>query len=205
MCSRNAQLDCLFDEWPGHDSPDFSRDGIINEPLFEGPLFVMAEPSGRGVRYSPPNGCDLLCVYRRQPPIKPLARNVALWTEVLLDRRDRYETLGANRIRANLRRAAISSLKKLSGAGKADYPEMERYARDHRLWIEQQIRIIAPSTIVACGSQVHRVLLGVLAGASLLEYVVVSYHPSVRTPDQARTASARLLEQVPHRKALRAT
>jgi len=205
MCIRSAQLDRLFDEWPGHDSPDFSRDGIINEPLFEGPLFVMAEPSGRGSRYSPLNGCDLRALYDTDPPIKPLTHNVALWTEVLLDRRERCGLLCADRVRANLRRVAIINLRKLSGTGTADYSQVERYARDHRLWIEQQIRMIAPAIIVACGVRIDGILRTVFAGSSFLAPVAVTYHPSVRTPAQARHALAQLLGQVRHPRPLRAT
>ena len=90
--NRNRELDLLFGRWIQRyptGASEFHRDGIIDEQNYEKQehrlLFVMLEPSSKGVTYKKYLGCDLRVLYREEPLAKSLTKNVGLWTLALLE------------------------------------------------------------------------------------------------------------------------
>lgn len=193
---RNARLNRLFASWPARRRRDFHRDGIISEEEFSKQrrrvLYVMAEPSSRGPRFAHLLGSDLRRLYESEPPKKELTHNIALWTEVLLDGRSRYERLSPDSVRAAMRRVAIMNLKKLSGTGSADYSEISAVARADRKFLLRQIDIISPDIIVACGKPVSRILKRIFEGERARNVIEAS-HPSCR-PNHGRVAWKKLVK-----------
>lgn len=175
--------DSIFDSWPGSSDADFHRDGIIDEARFASErrrvLFVMAEPSSRGPGYAHLLGKDLRWIYREALPRKPLTRNTALWTEVVLDGRTTYEELAWPRVADSLRRIAIINVKKVAGAGSGDYRLINEAARRDRELLLRQAEAIAPNIVVVCGPKLHESARELLRSTHWEARAMFVNHPSV--------------------------
>ena len=208
----NLRLDDLFARWEAAAGArsDFHRDGIVDEAVFQAQrhklLFVMLEPSSRGPGYEHLLGCDLRDLYRTAPPLKELTKNVALWTLAILDGCSIYFRATRDDVQRQLRRVAIVNLKKISGTGDADHEAIAAAAWRDRSLLREQIGIIGPEVLVACGDRSHRLLGKVLTDAEshrapsdeCWEWrsikLVLANHPSLR-PAGAPAAMARLVDR----------
>jgi hypothetical protein len=166
MMSKNNQLNHLFEQWPDRSRGDFHPDGIVNEMLFGSAklklLFVMAEPSSYGMRFSHLLGCDLRNLYNTNAPRKELTHNMALWTIALIERLTQYERLPSEIVQNTLRTVAIINLKKFSGTSKADYTSIGLHAWHDRAFIRKEIAIISPELILTCGKEIHKLFGAVM-------------------------------------------
>ena len=209
--NRTERLDELFLEWresyPASVRSGFHADGIIEEDQYDREehriLFVLLEPNSRKGRYNKYFGADLRKVFGETGLGKSIDKNLARWTQLILEGNcSNYEPTKHEAL-AHIRRVAVMNLKKLSGTGQADYCAVGIHAWNDRTWIRREIEIIAPEVIVACGDNTNRVLQWILNNDMYIEptdevawkigsiVVLPANHASVR-PNNAKAALGRL-------------
>lgn len=213
--TKTDRLNKLFTQWETMLPPEvrkgFHRDGIVHEPTFEKQsdriLFVLAEPNSTGGNYDKYLGQDLRPIYGQWKWTKSCNQNVARWTRLLLDGKSEASALSGEEADALNRRSAIMNLKKTSGGGVADQAGIALFAWEHRARLRQQIAIIAPTILVACGKVVNRMLKPVLSDDALAvapkdkvwrhENLVIlpSFHPSLRNRTQTEDGLGLLQER----------
>lgn len=168
---RGTILDGLFDRWeetyPPADREGFHRDGIVREDVFaQQPwrlLFVLAEPNSRDGKYDKYFGHDLRIVFGDLEMAKSVNQNLALWTQVLLDRADVEQVDPLDRVTGleasrQLRRVAIMNVKKLPGSGNMGVAGVEAAAWRDREFIREEVTMIRPDVIVTGGAVANRAL-----------------------------------------------
>ena len=181
---KRQQLEQLFERWrskyPPLVQPDFHPDGVIDEERFYREkhrlLFVLKEPNSQGNEYY---GKDLREVFALDRS-KPISATLGSWSSVILDGESVY--CPDRSLADNLLRVAITNLKKLAGTASSKLSEIRKYAEQDRELICEQIRIIEPTVIVACGSGIHPLTQDILTGDRLLGHIpmIASPHPSFR-------------------------
>lgn len=217
MC-RN--FDELFEAWMRkRGSRTFVKDGIV-EPAKYGIvkghkscklLFVLPEPNGRKGGLPTLDLCELL---REELSSKPFNLNLGLWTKMILDGKPlKYEPLSPECAREYIQHVAIINLKKLYGSGNANPTEIAHYAWEDRKYICDEIDLIKPDVIIACGesARTNRNLYRVLKDCRFIpngqldgdkhwehnEYIIVpNDHPSLRYPIQTKSAFGKLIRRV---------
>lgn len=208
----STQLDRLFDRWamtyPEPVRAGFHRDGIIYEPTYLSEdhriLFVLLEPNSRGGAYDKYYGCDLRQVFGEESLSKSLNVNLARWTRVLLDGHTTFGGFDGLSAQTQVRRVAIMNLKKFAGSGTADYVGTAIHAWHDRRFIHDQVTVMRPSVVVACGKEVHRLFRWIMSDDRFSRFpdevgwngpgfvVVPANHPSLR-PANAGKAFERLV------------
>lgn len=199
----SMQLDRLFERWvltyPEPARTGFHRDGIIHEPTYLSEehriLFVLLEPNSSGGAYDKYYGCDLRQVFGEDSLSKSINVNLARWTRVLLDGHTTVGEFDGLSAQTQIRRVAIMNLKKFAGSGTADFVIAAIHAWYDRRFIHDQVTIMCPSVVVACGKEVHRLFRCIMSddrfarvdaevGWKSPGFVVVpANHPSLRPPN----------------------
>jgi len=213
--SITKKLDSLFDKWekeyPETVREGFHRDGVVYEDVFvkqnKRVLFVILEANSRKGKYDQYYGKDLRWVFGEEAVGKSIDKNIGVWIMAILDNASTYEKLDRIEARDQFRRVAFMNLKKLSGSGTADYSAISIQAWLDREYIKQEIEIVKPTLIVACGKETNRIFKRIVS-KNPYDYidesgnwkynaipVIQSHHPSVR-PVQAPKSFDFLREQL---------
>lgn len=202
--TKTQQLDVLFNNWKLTYPPDlrdgFHKDGIIHEPQFDREqqrvLFTLLEPNSSDGMYDRFYGADLRWVFRECRLGKSINKNLAIWTQIVLDECDRLEIPSPEVAERHLCRVSIMNLKKFSGSGTADHQGIQAAAWNDREFINQEIAIINP-TVIVVARKANRLLASIVRNEPLLKIgestpwthrgitVVPFYHPSCRKSYQS--------------------
>lgn len=185
--SRSDQLDELFEKWIQHHRQKnianaekrFSRDGILNEELSNKArmrvLFVLREVNGedenqkdletnederrKKERYKEYKHVDLIQLLKDGPKYQ-MWHAIARWSAGILRRFPPFEEVDDYAtMKDSLLSVAAINLKKTPGGADADLEKVNAYARMDRRFIIDQIEIIDPDIIVACGTFSHLIWL----------------------------------------------
>lgn len=190
--SITEKLDTLFDCWsntfPEVGRSRFHRDGVVCEDKFvvqpRRVVYVLAEPNDRGGSYYAIFGADLRVLWAAELNRKAFNRNIGRWTRLLLDECTTYEDISASDARRQFHRIALMNIKKIPGAGQADYREVAEHARANRAYLLEQLAIIAPDIVVACGYRVRRILIdAVFQQSHCIPIGQRSWHCAMRLPN----------------------
>ena len=170
---KNNQLDTLFRKWNSAfikegEAGVFVSDGIVNEPIYNGRdqagrriLLVLADANAKNKavkRYCH----DLRKMYNDQICGKRINQSIARWARLLLDNETDSFLGDPERTRGQMRRVATMNLKKSGGTHEAVNSEIEYHSRKYRSFILEQIRIIEPDILIACGDKVRNSIKHVL-------------------------------------------
>lgn len=198
MHPKRKQLDALFDRWilkyPPDDRPSFHRDGIIDEYRFYAEehrlLFILKEPNSQGNQYF---GLDLREVFAMDGT-KPIYSTLGSWAGTILDGDSEYRR--DRRLSKNLQRVAIANLKKLAGTSASRLSVIREYAERDSEFLREQLAIIEPTVIMACGSGMGPLVRNLLSGDERLARIplIELPHPSFR--GNREQAFADILSQV---------
>jgi hypothetical protein len=212
--SIDELFDELFDEWrrsyPESSRSEFHKDGIVDSATFANQrarvLFVLAEPNSKNGRYDKHCGEDLRQVFGWLGLDKPIDRNLARWTSVVLDRNQQFLKPSREEAMTALQKVAIINMKKLAGSGHADGEAISFQACRDRAFIRREVDLIRPTIILTCGKTVRRLFrwvmtdeLGVAAVDDMWQLdgvaVLPVHHPSVR-PKETEAAFNRVVALV---------
>ncbi len=202
----STQLDELFDRWvqayPDPVRDGFHRDGIVHEATYQSEdhrvLFVLLEPNSRGGAYDRYYGWDLRRVFGEEALSKSININLARWTRVLLDGCETMEQFDGRGAQSQIHRIAVMNLKKIAGSGTADYIRAAALAWQDRHFIREEVAIIRPTVVVACGERVNQLFRLVMSDDLHSRFsgkvswrqpgfvVVPGNHPSLRPKDAPR-------------------
>jgi len=145
----------VWTDWENHyrisgiDPGSICKDGPIDEVSYRNAhpkiLFVLREVNN----YRGGNLKD----YLADGPKYPIWFAVARWAAGLLNDFPPFQEIIKPRIlKDSIRKTAIINLKKASGGPQADPQEVNLYAYRDRQLLRQQVDLIAPEIVVACGT-----------------------------------------------------
>ncbi len=155
---QQDRFESLWNKWREHHraifngsrQPAFWKDGIVDENAFQGSkkkiLFVLKE-----VNDDKNDSLDLRDFLSDGPHYQLWHTIARLAAGILKDFPDYEEIDSLEEMKQALLKIAAINLKKVPGGASADYSAINAFAfRDRELLIEQ-IKMIAPDIIVACG------------------------------------------------------
>lgn len=159
---KNSAINTLFEERfefyrsKGINTEEFSRDGIIDESLFNKAdrriLFILRETNKF------PGG-DLR-EFLSQTVQWQIWRNVGRWACGISNEFPDYSECDTHQnVCEAIRQTAIMNLKKITGGSWSDLDEINETAHRDRKFILREVEIIDPEVIVACGTWGHLVWL----------------------------------------------
>lgn len=207
--------DGIFKKWiksyPGEMRNQFHKDGIINPKAYRRAkakiLFVVKEPNSKNGNYDKYRGVDLREIWGKTHLKKPFDRNIARWTNIVLTRKDPGHALPWSDVAKTMNSVAIINLKKIAGSGVENREEVCLYSFKDRKFLKDQISMINPDVIFACGKDgvVARMVWRIMndnicyCAGNKREFkiritkkdvpVYTAYHPSLRLKRQERTAA----------------
>lgn len=164
---RDAAINGLFEDWlefygsKGIDTKGFSRDGIVDEDAFEKAtrrvLFILRETN------------DFWTSNEFRGDLRKFLRGTLRWQlwhtlgrwayGILNDFPDYRECDNHRSIRRALGSIAVINLKKITGGSWSDLEEINETALRDKTFILQEVDIIDPHVVVACGTRGHVVWL----------------------------------------------
>jgi hypothetical protein len=199
--SKNDKLNDLFEEWE-NDKEKYSseeqktRDGIIDEEKYDGQvrkvLIIAKEPNNerdndyRDTMKPGDNDIDVKHGF---------CKRMAEWTCGLLKDFPPLEEIDGNERVYAMRRMAFMNIKKTSGKGQVDMVDIKTAAEKHVKYIQREIKIIAPTIIVAAFGRNEDILKVVFPDMEIKSSgydvsigtwgnmaIISFYHPSYRIP-----------------------
>lgn len=153
---KKEMLDKLFDLWQeeysriGLDRSKFSKDGIIDEAMFNNAnkklLFVLRESNTLV-------DSGLLDLYKNGPKWT-MAAQLSKWAMGILDGFPEFDKVDMdyNRRSEVMQSIALLNIKKIAGGPKADFNLLNAYSMIDKEYIRHEIDIIAPDIIICCST-----------------------------------------------------
>ena len=143
----NESMNNLWQQWESRYS-SVCKDGIIEPKLFEKSrykiLFVLKETN----KYS-----GSLTEFLKNGPKYQMWNTVARWAAGFLNDFPEYQSINNKAERATaLKHISVINLKKIKGESYSDMKIIRKYANDDKDLILNQIHLIAPNIIIACGT-----------------------------------------------------
>ena len=144
----------IWEKWEEHyrglniDASQITKDGIVNPERFNikhRVLFVLKESNGF------PNGS--LSVWLSDGPITQMWHNVARWAAGVLENFPEYKSIEKIiSLKDAINQIAIINLKKKTGGASSRSSIVHAFANQDRELLKEQIKLINPKTIIACGT-----------------------------------------------------
>lgn len=194
--NRTTALKSLFDKWkasPGHEH-SFVEDGIINERKLDPRrvLFLCKEPNQSPSRTkSESERFWTFQEFWEKDLWGAFSLTIATWTHGVLNNFVPYGLIPPGELIGALHSIAFMNIKKSGGLGKTNPSELTTYAAKHKDFIEEQVKIIEPTLIIASincsafkGILFHKPPKPTGHGIDVYDWmdipVIDFYHPSAR-------------------------